>query len=137
MTSYTLDDLIRERNISPEKMEAARNRIDEYVQAYELKEARKAANLTQRDIAARMGVSQKRVSVLESGDIAHVELDTLRRYLKSLGATLSVIATMPDGATMRIQYPSFPIALIHRAGPRLETSVSKMLNLAAGGGGGA
>ena len=103
MTSYTLDDLIRERNISPEKMEAARNRIDEYVQAYELKEGRKAANLTQRDIADRMGVSQKRVSVLESGDIAHVELDTLRRYLKSLGATLSVIATMPDGATMRIQ----------------------------------
>ena len=50
-----------------------------------------------------MGVSQKRVSVLESGDIAHVELDTLRRYLRSLGATLSVIATMPDGATMRIQ----------------------------------
>lgn len=103
MTSYTLDDLIRERNISPETMEAARKRVDEYIQAYELREARKAAHLTQRDIAERMGVSQKRVSVLESGDIDHVEIDTLRRYLKSLGATMSVVATMPDGATMRIQ----------------------------------
>ena len=35
MTSYTLDDLIRERNISPEKMEAARNRIDEFIDALE------------------------------------------------------------------------------------------------------
>lgn len=46
MTSYTLNDLIRERNISPKKMEAARNRVDEYIQAYELKEAGKAAHPT-------------------------------------------------------------------------------------------
>ncbi len=44
--SYTLDDLVREYDISPDKMEAARNRVDEYIQSYELKEARKAANPT-------------------------------------------------------------------------------------------
>ncbi len=40
--SYTLDDLVREYDISPDKMEAARNRVDEYIQTYELKKARKA-----------------------------------------------------------------------------------------------
>ena len=44
--SYTLDDLVREYGISPDKMEAARNRVDEYIQAYELKKARKADNHT-------------------------------------------------------------------------------------------
>lgn len=39
--SYTLDDLVREYGISPDKMEAARNRVDEYIQAYELEEAAK------------------------------------------------------------------------------------------------
>lgn len=42
--SYTLDDLVREYDISPAKMEAARNRVAEYIQAYELKKTRKADN---------------------------------------------------------------------------------------------
>lgn len=49
-----------------------------------------------------MGVSQKRVSTLELGDIDHTEIRTLRKYLQAVGGSLQVNAIMPDGRTLRL-----------------------------------
>lgn len=97
----TLREYTKQRGITEQQMEAARARVREYVQAYELKEARAAAKMTQAQLAKRMGVSQKRISVLESGDIAHIEVGTLRRYLESVGGNLQISATMPDGKRLQ------------------------------------
>lgn len=97
----TLQEYAKQRGITEEQMKAARVRVEEYVRSYELKEARLAVDMTQTQLAERMGVSQKRVSVLESGDVNHVEIDTLRRYLESLGGQLHVSAVMPDGKTLQ------------------------------------
>lgn len=97
----TLREYTKQRSITEQQMEAARARVQEYVQAYELKEARAAAKMTQAQLAKRMGVSQKRISVLESGDIAHIEVGTLRRYLESVGGNLQISATMPDGKRLQ------------------------------------
>lgn len=97
----TLREYTKQRGITEQQMEAARARVQEYVQAYGLKEARAAAKMTQAQLAKRMGVSQKRISVLESGDIAHIEVGTLRRYLESVGGNLQISATMPDGKRLQ------------------------------------
>lgn len=49
-----------------------------------------------------MGVSQKRVSSLESGDVDKTEIRTLRRYLDAIGGRLQVNAIMPDGRTLQL-----------------------------------
>jgi transcriptional regulator with XRE-family HTH domain len=50
----------------------------------------------QADVAALMGVSQARVSQLESGDLSHTELGTLQSYVAALGGHLRIVADFGD-----------------------------------------
>jgi transcriptional regulator with XRE-family HTH domain len=50
--------------------------------------------LTQAEVAEAMGVSQQRVSAIESGGVA--ELATLADYIRALGGELKVIADFGD-----------------------------------------
>lgn len=43
-----------------------------------------------------MGVSQARVSKLESGDLSHTELGTLQAYVAALGGQLHIVAEFGD-----------------------------------------
>jgi transcriptional regulator with XRE-family HTH domain len=55
--------------------------------AAELVDRRRAAGLSQTEVAARMGTSQSAVARLESGE-ADVRLSTLDRYVAALGQEL-------------------------------------------------
>ncbi|GAA3377524.1 hypothetical protein GCM10020367_53520 [Streptomyces sannanensis] len=56
-----------------------------------LRQLREARGLSQRALAARLGVSQARVARLESGTNSP-QLDTLAAYVAALGGTLSLHA---------------------------------------------
>lgn len=73
-----------------------RQRLDEEVRAYRLAEIRQRQELTQEQVASAMGVRQPRVSQLESGDLSHVEVATLRSYVAALGGRLRVVAEFGD-----------------------------------------
>lgn len=45
-----------------------------------------------------MGVSQARVSKLESGDLSRTELGTLQSYVAALGGNLRIVAEFHDSA---------------------------------------
>ena len=63
------------------------------VQARRLADIRKVhGHARQADVAAIMGVSQARVSKLESGDLSHTELGTLQSYVAALGGNLHIVA---------------------------------------------
>jgi transcriptional regulator with XRE-family HTH domain len=49
-----------------------------------------ASDLTQVELAARLQVSQNRVSRSEHGDIDRVQVDTLRKYVDAVGGRLRV-----------------------------------------------
>jgi transcriptional regulator with XRE-family HTH domain len=72
----------------------ARQRRALQVRTEYLTEMRKKAGLTQAEVAESMGVSQQRVSAIESGDVA--ELATLGDYIRALGGELKVIADFGD-----------------------------------------
>jgi len=74
-------------------VEEARRRALQ-VRAEYLTEMRKKAGLTQAEVAEAMGVSQQRVSAIESGTVA--ELATLGDYIRALGGELKVIADFGD-----------------------------------------
>ena len=93
----SLNAYLEKRGISEEIMSEARAHTQAAIDAYNLREARKACNMTQVQLAQAMGVSQNRVSRMENGDIESMSLDTVRRYVEALGGEITLIATLPTG----------------------------------------
>ena len=61
---------------------------------WRLAEMRRRRELTQKQVAARMGISIARVSQIERGDVS--TQDVLNRYITALGGTLKLIADFGD-----------------------------------------
>lgn len=76
--------------------EDARTRTQAYVLGFRLARLRQEVGLSQVEIAGRMGISQPRVSQLESGDVGQMEVDTLSRYVMALGGRLQLVADFAD-----------------------------------------
>ena len=94
--TYTRDEFIDEF-VHPDDrsaVEEARQKRALQVRAEYLTEMRKKAGMTQAEVAEAMGVSQQRVSAIESGSVA--ELATLADYIHALGGELKVIADFGD-----------------------------------------
>jgi DNA-binding XRE family transcriptional regulator len=94
--TYTRDEFVDEF-VHPDDraaVEDARQKRALQVRAEYLTEMRKNAGLTQAEVAEAMGVSQQRVSAIESGAVA--ELATLADYIRALGGELKVIADFGD-----------------------------------------
>ncbi|MBS6940358.1 MAG: XRE family transcriptional regulator [Slackia piriformis] len=85
------------RGIGEEQMRDARAKTALKCEAYALRQARKAAGMTQTEIARIMGVSQNRVSKMENGDIAVMSIESVRRYIEAIGGTVSLVADLPTG----------------------------------------
>ena len=100
--SYTPERFMADSGITRDEVEAEKRRMLEEIRLYELKEARKAEHVTQKRLAQALGVSQKRISVIESGDVDHIKVDTLKRYLEGIGGTLHVTASLPGGKELRL-----------------------------------
>ena len=73
---------------------AARERREAYVRGHQLAEMRKAAGLTQAQLAETLGVSQARISKIEHGEISGIEV--IRAYLTALGGHVDLVATLGD-----------------------------------------
>jgi DNA-binding XRE family transcriptional regulator len=73
---------------------AAAERREAYVRGHQLAEMRKAAGLTQAQVAEMLGVSQGRVSKIEHDEISGI--DIVRAYVGALGGTLDIVATLGD-----------------------------------------
>lgn len=69
-----------------------------------LPELRRAAGLTQSQLAARLGVSQSWVSQVESE--TDVRLSTLAAYVGALGADLRLGVRFPEGRDVDLTPPS-------------------------------
>lgn len=65
----TAKDIMRERGITEKDMAKAREDTQAYIEAYNLRSARKQQHMTQTQVADAMGVSQNRVSQIETGDV--------------------------------------------------------------------
>lgn len=86
-------EAVAKGRVDPAGADTARIEMRDAVQAQRLADIRKAnGHVRQADVAALMGVSQPRVSKLESGDLSHTELGTLQSYVAALGGNLRVIA---------------------------------------------
>ncbi|MHA7170533.1 helix-turn-helix domain-containing protein [Arthrobacter bambusae] len=61
-----------------------------------LRELREASDLTRVELAARLRVSQNKVSRIGQGDIDRAQVDTLRKYVEAVGGRLRVEVELGD-----------------------------------------
>ncbi len=92
MTQY----LETRKDITPQMRDQAKEATKERIEAYNLAQARKECHITQAQLAKAIGVGQSRVSELENGNLGAVRVDTIKKYVEGLGATLHIAVEWPD-----------------------------------------
>lgn len=80
--------------IPPAEVARAHSDTQAAITGWNLKELRKKAELTQVQVADRIGVAQRTVSSLENGDINKSGLPTISAYVTAIGGTLDVTVTL-------------------------------------------
>ncbi|MBA2665435.1 MAG: XRE family transcriptional regulator [Trueperaceae bacterium] len=79
-----------------QRIVANKERARARVRAHRLASIRADRGLNQTTLAARLEVSQPRVSRIERGDLESTQLATLRAYIEALGGELEVTAKFGD-----------------------------------------
>jgi DNA-binding XRE family transcriptional regulator len=77
-----------------ESFDSAVGQMLDQARGWRLAELRRRREMTQEQVAARMGISVSRVSQIENGDVS--TQDVLARYIAALGGTLKLIADFGD-----------------------------------------
>jgi DNA-binding XRE family transcriptional regulator len=88
---------VRDKHVAAagvENVEAGKERLLAQVRAHRLADMRKRRGLTQRQVAQTMGVTVGRVSQIENGELAGI--DVLDRYVSALGGSLQLVASFGD-----------------------------------------
>ena len=93
----TLDELRARRPVDLAEVEKIKASMVAEERVYQLRELRQLAGLTQKDVAKAISVGQNRVSQIENGHIEKCRVETLSRYLHSLGLELVITAKAPSG----------------------------------------
>jgi len=93
-TNKTLKQVM-EKNFSSEERAEIREQAQEKVAAIRLQQVRKSHHITQKELAAAMGLSQSALSELERRP--NITLGTMQRYVEALGGHLEVKAVFKDG----------------------------------------
>lgn len=77
---------------------AGQRRLDDEIRVFRLAEVRRSRSLTQREVAAAIGVSGPRVSDVERGKLDTVSVSVLRAYVEALGGHLKITAEFDDSS---------------------------------------
>jgi transcriptional regulator with XRE-family HTH domain len=91
-----LDNLDKIRPVDREAVAAIVTQMRAESRAYKLRELREALEITQVQLAAKIDVSQNRISRIEHGDIEKSQVDTLRKYVEAVGGTLRLEVEIGD-----------------------------------------
>jgi transcriptional regulator with XRE-family HTH domain len=102
------------RTMSPEAQKRVEGRVDAEYRALALAELREAQDLTQVQLAEKLGIDQGAISKIERR--TDMYLSTLRNVIQAMGGQLELTALFPTG---RVQVLTF------RDGGRSEKKVGK------------
>nr|CRY94800.1 hypothetical protein [uncultured prokaryote] len=97
-----MNDFANVEQLLVEMPEERRQKIEEGTQKliteYTLQQIRKQSQLTQTDMASRLGVSQSSIRNLEE-HYGEAKVSTLKRYCAAMGAVMTISITAQDGTT--------------------------------------
>lgn len=70
-----------------------------------LRELREELDLTQRQVAERMGVTEQRVGAIEKNELANLRLHTVERYVAACGGWLRLEAQFGGEVSWTVRLP--------------------------------
>ena len=85
--TYTFDEILQKELKDKKFKEAYDSFNEEFILAKEIIKIRKTNNLTQKELAEKVGTSQPAIARLESGNYKNVSLAFLRKVAFALGTT--------------------------------------------------
>ncbi|HEX6747917.1 MAG TPA: helix-turn-helix domain-containing protein [Longimicrobium sp.] len=94
MAGHTPWRQVRAGRFTPEQIEELDRQVEAGILAMELHELRRARDISQEQLAERLGTRQPNVSKLERRK--DVRLSTLRAAIEAMGGELRIIAHFPD-----------------------------------------
>jgi len=104
-----------------------KKRTSELVQEMNLATLREATNVTQREIASKLGISQAAISKLEKRP--DMLLSTLQKYIEAAGGAISMMISLPG---MKFEFGSLDEAIkIFAKQPRLPTRIISCISSGA------
>ena len=91
-------DLYKE--ISKDRREKIEQRVEQELKAIQLSELREIVEITQKDLAAKINVSQAAISKMENQD--DLNISTLRKIVEGIGGKLDVTVRLPDKLPLKL-----------------------------------
>lgn len=89
-----LEELIAQR--SPQFQQRIKNKADQKIIEIRLRQLREELELSQVQLAEKMGISQPAIAAIEArGD--EIKLSSLKKYVEALGGKLSLNVELPTG----------------------------------------
>ena len=88
--------------MSPSRRAKVARRVKAQIARMPLNELRRARGLTQEQLAEALNLKQASISKIERQ--ADMYVSTLRRFIESLGGTLRITASFPDGDVVVEQF---------------------------------
>lgn len=91
-------DLYKE--IPKDRREKIEQRVEQELKAIQLSELREIVEITQKDLAAKINVSQAAISKMENQD--DLNISTLRKIVEGIGGKLDVTVRLPDKLPLKL-----------------------------------
>lgn len=88
--------------MSPEAQQKAEERTKEHLLEMEIRDIRKALDMTQIELAKNLSVNQAAISKMEHQ--SDMFISTLRAILSAMGASLKIVASFPEGEVLINQF---------------------------------
>lgn len=89
-----LNELLKQ--VNPEVVQAAKEQAEQEILELRLSMLREQLELSQVEMANRLGISQPSVANLEKRG-QEIKLSSLKRYVEAMGGKLTVDVQLPDG----------------------------------------
>jgi DNA-binding XRE family transcriptional regulator len=94
------------KGISEDRKNKIEKRVEEELVAIRLSEVRQLFEMTQKELAEKIGVSQAAISKTEKQD--DMNISTLKKFIEGVGGQLEVIVKMPDKPPIKLVTFSSP-----------------------------
>lgn len=97
MVNTSFDKYLQEKIKNKPTLKGELEKVDRAVEvAYQIYSLRKKKDLTQSQLAKRIGVSQSNIARIENADYNHYTMKTLYKVAKGLGADLNIFINPPE-----------------------------------------
>lgn len=107
MAKLPFNEFVKTLDIDRENVEDLKTQMRTAVEDQKLRDVRKAMDMTQKQLAAEIGVAQNRISDIENGRMESLRIETLQCYAHALGFDVDILLSPREDRKSSTSLPDF------------------------------